>query len=791
MEKKTKQQRIDQEVADIINSKNVPPLVRENLESTTSNIEQIDHLTPKELVSLKTNSIVLNTTNLLLKLENEFSVSSKEGLYNLVEETNAYSKIDKALVTATLDVAETLLLDLITYVEDMQKKRIFPHMLEWLQLIFKYDFKNRKTFIQKTLNFTISTDVVQVEPILEYVLSLIDDKDKDMYKYYIRQYAYKALKSNEFGLADKYFRKGLQLDKTDNFALWGVLYASIHSSGQALVPYMDNFVEYESVENLLCACATPQEVKETFEKLILSAIKYVQTNDTVTGKNNVFKAFEKFVSYIPRHMDNYLRAVLLKMADICRNKKIFGPAIKYYSWAQNLREEHQIYWRLLQAKLMCSDDEELVHQSINLDKLPEYNQAMVRADAETKKYYKEISENQKINAKKTAKENTTRKRLTNLQRIIVIVSIVAVVAIASTLGGVFGYRATTKLKYIANGSLGGYSVYHAKNFSEKDVIIPSTHDKTPIVSIEAGAFAGDSTIETLTLPLTLKNIGNGAFANCVNLKKVTFANCDESSIAYAEDEIVGSLELIEAGAFEGCINLEEVVIPEGVIEIQDKVFANTGIVNISIPNSIEKIGKDVFADCNKLEEITLVNRNTYPLEWGSNWISSNAEQRNKVVVNCDIKILLDPNHSNSSQLETKVQYMKSYKIDNKYVTRSGYVFKGWYSTKECDDEQYTDENGNSLKPWDKDGSKVFYAKWEAELHEVQFDANGGTGSMPNQQIYVDQTEALDECTFTKEGYKFIGWSKNRNSKTAEYADKSNFTMTYYTYNKLYAIWQEV
>lgn len=47
-----------------------------------------------------------------------------------------------------------------------------------------------------------------------------------------------------------------------------------------------------------------------------------------------------------------------------------------------------------------------------------------------------------------------------------------------------------------------------------------------------------------------------------------------------------------------------------------------------------------------------------------------------------------------------------------------------------------------------------------ELHTIQFDANGGTGSMPDWTIYYNGGTVKDipYNTFTREGYTFGGWS---------------------------------
>lgn len=59
--------------------------------------------------------------------------------------------------------------------------------------------------------------------------------------------------------------------------------------------------------------------------------------------------------------------------------------------------------------------------------------------------------------------------------------------------------------------------------NEKDVKIPSTlplDNGFEVVEIEATAFSGNQLIESVEIPSTVKKIGQGAFANCINLKNI-------------------------------------------------------------------------------------------------------------------------------------------------------------------------------------------------------------------------------------------------------------------------------
>ncbi len=70
---------------------------------------------------------------------------------------------------------------------------------------------------------------------------------------------------------------------------------------------------------------------------------------------------------------------------------------------------------------------------------------------------------------------------------------------------------------------------------------------------------------------------------------------------------------------------------------------------------------------------------------------------------------------------------------------------------------------------------------------ITFDANGETGEMKALTVKSGKSAELPANTFTKEGYDFSGWIKNKTSTAADYADKASIepkeSMT------LYALWK--
>lgn len=79
---------------------------------------------------------------------------------------------------------------------------------------------------------------------------------------------------------------------------------------------------------------------------------------------------------------------------------------------------------------------------------------------------------------------------------------------------------------------------------------------------------------------------------------------------------------------------------------------------------------------------------------------------------------------------------------------------------------------------------------EGNAYIVKFDANGGTGTMPNASFIYGTGKPLPANTFTKESNTFLGWSKTRTSAVV-YTDKqiiSTLTATNNGTVTLYAKW---
>ena len=117
-------------------------------------------------------------------------------------------------------------------------------------------------------------------------------------------------------------------------------------------------------------------------------------------------------------------------------------------------------------------------------------------------------------------------------------------------------------------------------------------------------------------------------------------------------------------------------------------------------------------------------------------------------------------------------------------TRSGYTFCGWADNPNAKEAQYI--AGGS---YNADANITLYAVWEAiPTYTVTYDANGGSGAPAAQTKTKGVTLVLSGTAPTRSGFRFIGWSSDKNAVTAQYLPGSR-------YNKdasiaLYAVWEK-
>lgn len=109
-----------------------------------------------------------------------------------------------------------------------------------------------------------------------------------------------------------------------------------------------------------------------------------------------------------------------------------------------------------------------------------------------------------------------------------------------------------------------------------------------IISIGDRAFSGCTNLTSITIPDSVKYIGKRAFSGCTNLKNAVLSN---------------ALEYIDEYTFSQCTSLTMVTIPNSVTQIQQYAFSDSGLVTITIPESVTYLDYRAFNRCKSLAEV--------------------------------------------------------------------------------------------------------------------------------------------------------------------------------------------
>ncbi len=122
--------------------------------------------------------------------------------------------------------------------------------------------------------------------------------------------------------------------------------------------------------------------------------------------------------------------------------------------------------------------------------------------------------------------------------------------------------------------------------------------------------------------------------------------------------------------------------------------------------------------------------------------------------------------------------------------RTGYTFMGW-ATSSGGEVVYADEESVSNLTSVNGTTVTLYAVWRPHTYTVEYDANGGSGSIDPSSHTYDEAKTLTANSFTRTGYTFAGWA-NDASGIAIYADGqsvSNLTPEDGVSVTLYAVWR--
>ncbi|NMN01644.1 BspA family leucine-rich repeat surface protein [Bifidobacterium panos] len=160
------------------------------------------------------------------------------------------------------------------------------------------------------------------------------------------------------------------------------------------------------------------------------------------------------------------------------------------------------------------------------------------------------------------------------------------------------------------------------------------------------------------------------------------------------------------------------------------------------------------------------------------------------------KVSFRSNGGSGTMGDQSFTYDAAQNLSANTLTRTGYSFTGWNTKADGKGTAYKDKESVKNLTAKANDTVTLYAQWKANAgtntkYTVKFNANGGTGSMANQQFTYNVAQNLTANAFKRTGYTFAGWNTRADGKGTAYKDKQsvkNLTATANGTVTLYAQW---
>lgn len=144
------------------------------------------------------------------------------------------------------------------------------------------------------------------------------------------------------------------------------------------------------------------------------------------------------------------------------------------------------------------------------------------------------------------------------------------------------------------------------------VSLPQSYADAPVTGIANECFS-HTNVTSVTIPQGYTTIGNYAFYGCESLESISLPDT-VSNIgmgAFAESGVVSvdlsatKLSVVNPYLFLSCTALETVLLPQGITAIGEAAFAESAITSIDIPESVTDLQRAAFANTDSLETVSV------------------------------------------------------------------------------------------------------------------------------------------------------------------------------------------
>ena len=150
--------------------------------------------------------------------------------------------------------------------------------------------------------------------------------------------------------------------------------------------YTSQSVEYKKFLEKTDGLKNSKEIK-------MKILELQRAHDSENGENSkmfesssissLLQAFDKLIGFYPQSDEQKMNQKIGFVSDRLKDNDYFDEAIKYYNIIVSANKKaYYAYWSILQCKLKCKTDEDLIYQKTPLKTIPEFQDAINSANDE-------------------------------------------------------------------------------------------------------------------------------------------------------------------------------------------------------------------------------------------------------------------------------------------------------------------------------------------------------------------------------------------------------------------------
>ncbi len=324
-----------------------------------------DFATARDLTAEELKNQPYSSEVLFAQLLAEKGIKTPEDFFASISNFDEKDKIDNILRYASRDFAEHFVDEWEKILEQLNDAEYYVRYLTYLA---GFKTPNREHFVQSAQNLAVET---LDSELIENVLKCFDANDVERFVSFYFSLAQATDNS-------KYYQKILEIDPghaPSNITLFLRKFKTPFD----ILDYSDT----QEVEDVL-KYFDDQTTSQFIEKIIdmILPVSFI----------NLEKAQERldfYLSYISNDQD--LTKICVKIAKDFQEKCFFKQAERYLAIAISKdKNNHELYWLLIQVKAHCRTDNELIISNIKVIEMPEWETLLSISDDEHKELYTSI-----------------------------------------------------------------------------------------------------------------------------------------------------------------------------------------------------------------------------------------------------------------------------------------------------------------------------------------------------------------------------------------------------------------